>query len=378
MNPLNTLNTTKPEVNRTLKIEFGERSYPVIWENNFEALKEKIGERLANSRAALITNDQIAELYSREIKELFGDTPLFVIPEGEAQKRLQTIEDLSDKILAAGFHRNSDIWSFGGGVIGDIGGFLASVYMRGVGYYQVPTTLLSMVDSSVGGKTGVNLKSGKNMVGSFYQPKSVFIHSGFLKTLHQREIACGLAEIIKSALIRDAAMFQFIEDNRAAILANSEEVFARLSQMSVEIKAKVVEEDEKEGGLRAILNFGHTLAHALESYYEYGVIKHGEAVAVGMAFAARLSAQSGPLSSGEADKIVGVMESLNLPCSWDALPNPKPQIDVMIDLMRGDKKNTGSEIKFVLIDSIGSSLLPGGVDDNMIRECLEKFICQPS
>ncbi len=361
----------------SLTIDLNDRSYPILWDSGFDKLKQNVHAALKKSGPpAIITNDTIEPLYREKLDSLFGDAPRLVIPDGESEKRLSTIETLCDKLLAAGFHRNVSLWAFGGGVIGDITGFLASVYMRGADYYQMPTTLLSMVDSSVGGKTGVNLTAGKNMVGSFYQPKSVFIHTGFLETLDPREIKCGLAEIIKSGLIRDKEIITFLDARRDEILKRSQHTFGKLSAKSVQVKASVVSQDEKESGLRAILNFGHTLAHGIESHYEYGKVKHGEAVSIGMSYAAYLSSQLGLLPAEKCEIIDQLLKDLEMPLRWSDLPQPAPSPGEMLAGMRGDKKNIGNAVRFVLLNDIGSCTLPREVDDNTIMSTLESFICR--
>ena len=359
-------------MDKKITIDLGEFGYDINWNSNYSALAHWIKENRNNGKNALITNEYIYSIYKKEIVELFSGFEVLLIPDGESEKRLSTIEKLSETLIKKEFTRSSTLWAFGGGVIGDITGFLASVYMRGIPYFQIPTTLLSMVDSSVGGKTGVNLSMGKNLVGTFYQPKGVFIHTPFLKTLADREINCGLSEIIKSASVRNSSLFKDMIKNVELINEKSLDYFESLSMQSVKVKAKVVEEDEKENGVRAILNFGHTLAHALESYYSYTELKHGEAVSIGMNFAAVLSDIFKENSSEIAKDILHLLNQLKLKCSVKDLPQSNlPNVNELIQLMKGDKKNIDNKIRFILLKDIGHAQLPVAIDDNIIREQLE-------
>jgi 3-dehydroquinate synthase len=267
------------------------------------------------------------------------------------------------------------LWAFGGGVIGDITGFLASIYMRGIRYFQIPTTLLSMVDSSVGGKTGVNIEGGKNMMGTFYQPSAVFINTSFLKTLADREFKSGLSEVIKSALLNDPELFHLIENNVNSLSRENVNLNENISMMSVKVKADVVSKDEKENDLRAILNLGHTLAHALESFYQYRNISHGEAVSIGIAFAVFLAVDLNILSHEILERIHILFKNLGMMYLWSHLPGAKPEVEIIIELMKGDKKNINNNIRFVFISDIGKFLLPQPVELPRIKSCLEKFIC---
>ena len=375
---------------KQIKIDLGESTYNIHWDANYQSLVNWIKEKKTSGKHAVITNEYIHSLYKKEIAELFEGFEVLLIPDGEKEKRLSTIEKLGDRLLDREFTRSSTLWAFGGGVIGDITGFLASIYMRGIQYYQIPTTLLSMVDSSVGGKTGVNLAMGKNMIGAFFQPKGVFIHVPFLKTLADREINCGLSEIIKSAMIGNEPLLLDMIKHVNLINEKSWDYFEVLSQESVKVKAKVVEEDEKETGTRAILNFGHTLAHALESYYSYTELKHGEAVSIGMNFAALLSQRciSKPIlterisskSAGDENveittTLLELLEKLNLKHSVKDLPESNiPEVNDLVKLMKGDKKNIDNHIRFILLKNIGHAQLPEPIDDNIIMEQLETFL----
>lgn len=359
-----------------LNVDLDTRGYPIIWERSFNELVARVHSCSHDTKQAFVTNELIYELYKDHLKELFPNARPLIIPDGEKEKNFQRILTLSEELLNNVFHRNASLWAFGGGVIGDITGFLASIYMRGISYYQIPTTLLSMVDSSVGGKTGVNIRGGKNIIGTFYQPQAVFIHADFLKTLPEREIKCGLSEIIKTGLIHNEKLLSVMEERSEEILAKDLDTLNALSRMSVEVKSWVVENDERETNLRAILNLGHTLAHAFESYYNYGDIKHGEAVSVGLAYAAHLSKEMGLISEEETSRLNTLFQKLKLMHRWQDLPGQeKPTSKELLALMKGDKKNKDENIRFVLIDNIGSHRLPEKVKDEVLLSSLESFQC---
>ncbi|MDH5720166.1 MAG: 3-dehydroquinate synthase [Spirochaetia bacterium] len=363
-------------MNDKLNVNLGKDSYPIIWRDTLDSLKEEIEKYSKNyEKTALLTNVKVYKIYEKEIKKIFSKAHVIILPDGEKTKSLKTIENVSSNLLKAAFTRNTLLIGLGGGVIGDINGFVASIYMRGISFIQIPTTLLSMVDSSVGGKTGVNLPEGKNMIGTFQQPKAVFIIPYFLKTLPARERKCGLAEAIKSALLMNKSLFYYIEQNKEKIIANDLSAMKYLSKESVAIKAAVVEKDEKEKLLRGILNLGHTLAHAIESYYEYKAIKHGEAVSIGLAFAAFFSYRQGILDNKLWLKIFNLLQTLGMPCTIKDLPAKKraPRPEELVDMMKKDKKNRESEIYFVMLKNIGEYLLPRPVDQKIITKSLKEF-----
>lgn len=337
--------------------------------------KDIIRERADNSGNFIITNEKIYGIYKPVIEQIFGNSPILTIKDGEKYKNFKTIVHLSEQLLSLGANRNSLLWAFGGGVVGDMTGFLASIFMRGISYCQIPTTLLSMVDSSVGGKTGVNIENGKNMIGTFYQPSGVYIHVNFLKTLDLREFKCGMSEIIKSALLDDLDLFQLMENNLADLRPDNEIIMEQLSMKSVKVKSRIVMEDEKEAGLRAILNLGHTLAHALESNYNYRFVKHGEAVSIGTTFASFLSMEKGFITNDEFRRICNIFHKLRMNSLWDSLPRKKPDVNTLVNFMKGDKKNSSQKIKFVLLNGIGKYKLPSEIEDEFIINALEKYKC---
>ena len=362
-------------MNKKLWVDLKDNPYPIHWDDNHSSFTQLIKNEMGTAHNTVITNDKIYSIYKNLLINLFSDN-IIILPDGEEQKNLSSVSSLLDKIFEKKLNRKSRLWAFGGGVIGDITGFLASIYMRGIDFYQIPTTLLSMVDSSVGGKTGVNLPAGKNLAGTFYQPKAVFIHTPFLQTLPDREIKSGLSEVIKSALIKNFNLFQFLNKNSKKINDNDIETFSQCSYESVKIKAEIVTEDERELGIRAILNYGHTLAHALESYYQYKVLTHGEAVSIGMAFATYLSLKLNKIEQKEFTEILSLLKQLNLKYSWKDLPqNNLPGNEDIISLMKGDKKNIDNDIQFILLKSTGNAILPEKIKQDTLIIALEEFKC---
>ncbi|HEV8265402.1 MAG TPA: 3-dehydroquinate synthase [Gemmatimonadales bacterium] len=322
---------------------------------------------------AVITDSHVANLYGDAVVKKVSGTgyrvELFPFPAGEWNKTRETWASLSDRMLAAHFGRDCAVIALGGGVVGDVAGFVAATYLRGVPYVQVPTSLLAMIDSSIGGKTGVDVAAGKNLLGAFYQPRLVVADLDLLSSLPPVQVSAGLAEAVKHGVIADAEYFAFLEREHAAILAKDAATLERVVRRSVEIKAAVVAEDEREAGRRAILNFGHTVAHAIEATVKFEVL-HGEAVAIGMAIEARLAETLGIAAKGTADRIVQLLERCRLP-----VERPDgPSVDDLIEAMRGDKKvREGGEIRFALPKGIGvmhgdKQAWTVGVEEGRIRE----------
>jgi len=309
--------------------------------------KHKLGNKYC-----IVTDDKVKKLYGLPLKRFLEKNgikcELLSFPEGEKSKNLTTIESLAEKLVEKNFDRKDAIIAFGGGVVGDMAGFLASIYMRGIPYIQVPTTLLAMVDSSIGGKTGVDLKSGKNMIGTFYQPKEIFVDLKFLKTLSQAQIKNGLAEIIKSAVIRDKKLFEFLEQNIAKILSGSEKEMNKIVAQTIKIKKRIVKADEKEKGGRIVLNYGHTYGHAIEKLSNYKIL-HGHAVAIGMVLENRLAVEKKLLSSRDAKRIKKLLIKAGLPVA--TIKNPRLQ-----DL-KSDKKKEGNFIKMAIPTTIGKTTI---------------------
>ena len=335
-------------------VALGDRSYLiVIGEGVLRELGARLAEICAPSACAVVTNPVVASLYAQSVEESLrahGFRPVRVeIPDGEEFKNLTTLGQIYDALIRAGLERTDPILALGGGVVGDIAGFAAATYLRGVPMVQVPTTLLAQVDSSVGGKTGVNHPLGKNLIGAFYQPQLVVADIATLRTLAPREFRAGLAEVIKYGVILDEAFFIFVEQELDAILSIEATAMHRVVRRCCELKAGVVARDEREAGERAILNFGHTLGHALESCTDYRRYLHGEAVAIGMVFAARLSLELGLCSGPVAERIEQLLHRAGLPV---ALPADVDATRLLEALVR-DKKIRGGKIRFVCIEALG-------------------------
>jgi len=351
---------------REISVDLGERSYPIVINNG---LLEGIGGRILKlglkGKVAVVTNPLVGGLYGdKVIKGLRSagfDPVLITIPDGEEYKTLKEASAIYDGLIEHRMERSFPIIALGGGVIGDMTGFVAATYLRGVPYIQVPTTLLAQVDSSVGGKTAVNHPKGKNLIGAFYQPKAVFIDPEVLSTLDPRDVRAGLAEVVKYGVIWDNAFFKFLEENSNALFKPGPELI-RAIERSCEIKAAVVSADEKESGLRSVLNFGHTFGHAIEALTGYGTFKHGEAVAIGMCMAARLSVKMALASPEVERRVAGLLSGLGLPVSL-----PELSADEFIGSMRLDKKVIGSRIRFVLVTEIGKVILEE-VDEEKLKE----------
>lgn len=303
-------------------------------------------------RVFVITGRRVATLYRHRITAALRSCSLgvewLVLADGERHKNLATCERLLTRLSKLGAMRQSLILALGGGVAGDIAGFVAATYMRGIDFIQMPTTLLAQVDSSVGGKTGVDLTTGKNLVGAFHQPRAVLIHTDFLQTLSRRELACGLAEVVKYSAIRDAALLSHLEQRATDILDLKQNLLRQIIHRSCAIKAAIVGRDEKESGERAVLNFGHTLGHAIEALSGFSRIRHGEAVAMGMVFAARLSQRLGYCSYDHAPRLGRLLKRLGLPTAWPAYSRGRYAAAI-----RKDKKSTNSDIKFILLSRLG-------------------------
>jgi 3-dehydroquinate synthase len=290
------------------------------------------------------------------------------IPDGEQHKNLDWANAIYTSLLTNMFDRKSALVALGGGVIGDLTGFAAATFLRGVPFIQVPTTLLAMVDSSVGGKTGVNHAMGKNMIGAFYQPKKVLMDLSVLKTLPKEEFLSGMAEVIKYGVIRDAAFFDYLVNNREKILSLDPDALSHVIQRSCEIKAEVVSKDECEGGLRAILNYGHTVGHALEKAENY-TMRHGYAVAIGMVYAARLAHKTGLCDASVSQRVEELIKSYGLPTDLSALSR-KPAVTELMDTMQIDKKAEGGKVKFVLPKKIGEVVITQEWDERQLQELI--------
>ena len=337
----------------TLNVDLGERSYPIVIGPGLLDDGALLARHIQGQKVAIVTNTTVAPLYLERVAgHLRGagrEVVEIVLPDGEEHKNWQSLNLVYDALLQAKCDRKTTLVALGGGVIGDLTGFAASSYMRGVPFVQIPTTLLAQVDSSVGGKTGINHPLGKNMIGAFYQPRAVLADTATLDTLPARELAAGLAEVIKHGAILDAAFFDWIEANVEQLIKRDPQALAHAIARSCEIKAEVVRKDEREGGLRAVLNFGHTFGHAIENGLGYGEWLHGEAVGCGMVMAADLSARLGRIDPASVERVRALVRAAGLPASAPDLGEAR-----WIELMAVDKKNEGGEIRFILLKPLGS------------------------
>ncbi len=314
-------------------------------------------------RVFVLTSPEIWALWGETFSQSFAQSPIALfLPSGEKHKTLASVEKLARQMIVAGADRGSLLIAFGGGIVGDVGGFLAAIFMRGIPYVQVPTTFLAQVDSSVGGKTGVNLPEGKNLVGSFHHPLAVFADIGVLGTLSGRELRAGLMESVKAGIIRDRALVRFMEENFEAILARDPKALEKVIAASIRMKAGVVNRDERESGLRMILNFGHTLGHAIEQVTRYKVLLHGEAVGWGMVAALHIAHLRGTITASQADRLE------NLIHLYGPLPALKLNAAKLVAATGADKKNIGGVRRFVLPVGIGDA---GVVEDVSANELLD-------
>lgn len=357
---------------KELIVGLGERSYPIFIEKGGLAKVGKdLKKRKVGNRYCVIADDRVAELYGKPLLKSLSASGLtaeiVTFPHGEASKNLSTVADLASALARLGFDRQDAIIGLGGGVSGDIAGFLASSYMRGIPFVQIPTSLLAQVDSSVGGKTGVDIPEGKNLVGAFYQPKAVYIDIDVLHTLPGEELLGGLAEVIKYGVIRDGEFFTFLRDNREGILALDDDLISQVIYTCCKIKADVVSEDEKEGGVRKILNYGHTIGHAVEGTSHYTII-HGLAVSIGMVAAARLAVMNGLLLEGDSELIVSILKEYKMPTEVPSELNRKTIKKYLLT----DKKTVAGVVFFVLPTQIGDTVVTDQVNAEQVDAVLNE------
>ena len=358
-----------PEAQQVV-VDLGERSYRILIGAGLLESPDSYAQLPASSRVLIVTNKLVASLYGHRLssilKKRFAGVEVLILPDGESFKTWETLNSIHEALLRHAFDRSTVLFALGGGVVGDMAGFAAATYMRGVSYVQVPTTLLAQVDSSVGGKTGINHPLGKNMIGAFHQPKMVLCDIETLSTLPARELSAGMAEVIKYGPIADMAFLNWIEANIERLREGDSSALCYAVRRSCEIKATVIASDERESGRRAILNFGHTFGHAIEAGLGYGAWLHGEAVGCGMVMAARLSERLGLVDASFVDRLTRLIGSAGLPTV-----GPNLGIDRYMELMRVDKKNAAGEIRFVLIDEPGNAILrtaPSGLVEDVLRE----------
>ncbi|WP_372988045.1 3-dehydroquinate synthase [Marinobacter sp.] len=358
------------EIFRELSVELGERSYPIIIGSGLLGNTD-LSPYVAGSQVMIVTNDTVAPLYLDKIRNSFPGKQVdtVVLPDGEKFKDWQTLNRIFDALLEQRHSRKTTLVALGGGVIGDMAGFAAACYQRGVPFIQVPTTLLSQVDSSVGGKTGINHPLGKNMIGAFHQPQVVLIDTDTLQTLAPREVSAGLAEVIKYGLIRDTEFLAWLENNMDALVGLEAGALAEAIYRSCACKAEVVALDEREGGLRAILNLGHTFGHAIETFAGYGTWLHGEAVGTGMIMAADLSAREGMISREDYRRAVDLILRAGLP----EMPPKDMAPQDFLRLMAVDKKNIDGALRLVLLRSIGDAFVTAEASRDNLAATLDAF-----
>lgn len=357
-----------------IKVELGENSYEIfIGKNLFEEAAKFANAPIFSKKILIVTDENIFKLYGETLRKIFcryeSNFEIEVIPPGETSKTLETAEKLYTCAIESQLDRKSVIMAIGGGVVGDLAGFVAATYLRGVNFIQVPTTLLAQVDSSVGGKTAVNHKLGKNLIGAFYQPKAVFIDVSTLKSLPAREIRAGLGEIVKYGVISDAKFFDYLEENIEGILSGNVEVLKHIVKRSCEIKAEVVSKDEKESGLRKILNFGHTIAHAIEEETAYKKYSHGEAVDIGMIGAALISQKLGYVDAAKVTRLKNLIENFGMYTYCENCG-----VEGIYKALFRDKKTIGGKINWVLMKDFGDVEISDKVPKEIIIAALNEII----
>ena len=353
----------------TLTVALGERSYPIYIDSDLLA---RVGELLVatpSRRAVVVTNPNVAAHHLDRVRRALSDSAIrhdaVIVPDGEAHKDWATLHEIHTRLLQLGAERSTLLIALGGGVIGDLAGFAAATYQRGMPFIQIPTTLLAQVDSSVGGKTAINHPLGKNMIGAFYQPTAVIIDTSTLATLPDREYRSGIAEVVKYGAVGNADLFAWLEANIDQLRSRDPDAVAHAIVESCRIKAAVVAADERESGERALLNFGHTFAHAIEAGTGYGTWLHGEAVAAGMILAAALSERVTGLSAVDAERLRRLIERAQLPTRAPAL-----EFDQWIELMSRDKKTSDGALRFVLLAALGRGVVRAGVGEGELRGVL--------
>ena len=352
----------------TLRVNLGSRSYDISID---AGLLSSTGTMLnaiqMTGKVCIVTNPTVGTLYLDTIRSSLEKSGYRVavvqIPDGEQYKNSETLGTIYDSLIAAGLDRKCFIVALGGGVVGDISGFAAATYLRGIPFVQIPTTLLSQVDSSVGGKTGINHPKGKNLIGAFYQPRQVIIDVAALVTLPRREYACGIAEVVKYGVILDGELFDYLQDNADLLLQRNQQCLVHVVKRCCELKARVVESDERESGLRAVLNYGHTIGHAVESLTGYATFSHGEAVAIGMVAASRFSVKQGCASPEESQRIVELLKRFGLPTDLPVFGRNE-----YVDAIRRDKKASDGGITFVCNQGIGAHFFAPYTDPSEILD----------
>jgi len=359
-----------PLLMHTLHVDLGERGYPVYVGRDLLTDPNLLAQHVAGSQVVIVSNETVAPLYVGRVRSALGARQLItevVLPDGEQHKTLETLSEIFDRVLADKHNRSTTFVAVGGGVVGDITGFAAACYQRGVNFIQVPTTLLAQVDSSVGGKTAVNHPFGKNMIGAFHQPRAVLIDINTLQTLPARELSAGLAEVVKYGLISDPPFYRWLQEHMPRLLAREEAALAEAIERSCSIKAQVVAADEREGGIRAILNLGHTFGHAIETGQGYGQWLHGEAVATGMLLALEMSSRRGWVAASEVEDFRELLLGMHLPVHTPA----DMDTEAFLALMSRDKKVIDGRLRLVLLRDIGAACIVDDATEQELRDLLQ-------
>lgn len=356
-------------ISTTLTVDLGERSYPIYIGPDLLSQNDILLPHIPGNNVLIVSNETVAPLYLDSVTQLLTGKRVesVILPDGEQYKNLEVLNTIFDACLKHRLDRNTTIVALGGGVVGDMAGFAAASYQRGVHLVQIPTTLLSQVDSSVGGKTGVNHALGKNMIGAFYQPRAVIADTNTLNTLPDRELSAGLAEVIKYGLIKDADFFQWLSTNMDALLNRDASALAQAIEVSCQTKATVVAADEKESGQRALLNLGHTFGHAIENVMGYGQWLHGEAVGTGMCMAARMSQILGWIDQTQVDQTVAIMQQARLP----TMAPDNMTTGQFLELMSVDKKVLDGVLRLVLLKNIGDAVVTDEYTPQQLKQAIE-------
>ncbi len=363
------MKTTDPAVNVCLNSESIDRSYPIFIENGLLSYRRLLDQLLSDRSVCLVTNTTVSELYLNRVLVTLGadrKVTTVTLPDGEPFKTISSFEQVLTAALEEKHERSTVFIALGGGVVGDITGFSASAFLRGTDFIQIPTTLLAQVDSSVGGKTGINHPMGKNLIGAFHQPMAVLCDTQTLETLPDREFSAGIAEVIKYGLIADKAFFYDLIEGAVALKSRDPDVLASVIARCCAIKADVVSRDEREGGVRAILNLGHTFGHAIEKEQGFGKWLHGEAVAAGMVMATRISVSRGHVSSDVLDDLLRFLKTFDLPCA----PPSGMTVERFLSAMQGDKKVQSGRIRYILLSELGEASIVQDVSESEIGACL--------
>jgi len=356
---------------KQLQVALGDRSYPIYIDEDLLKRADLLAAHIKSKQVLVVSNLTVAPLY---LEILLAQLTAYqvetvILPDGEQYKTLDSVSAIFTVLLEKKLSRNATLIALGGGVIGDMGGFAAACYQRGIPFIQIPTTLLAQVDSSVGGKTGVNHALGKNMIGAFYQPQAVIIDTCVLKTLDDRQLSAGLAEVIKYGLICDAAFFSWLEENMDKLIARENQALAFAIERSCQNKARIVAEDEFESGVRATLNLGHTFGHAIETGTHYSEYLHGEAIAIGMCQAADLSQRLGWLSNEEVKRIIALLKRAKL----SVIPPKNLTTAHYLELMAVDKKNVDGKIRLIALEKMGKAALPMQVERELLEQTLNHY-----